>query len=167
MPKQSADRVYVCIRRLISAPGPPTAALPGAMADKGLTPPGPAGPLEPARCLFEPHPIGRRMSLERRVLRRESVLRVGSCSCACFLRGLHAPRHATKSLPCPVDASRPQLSKNAGRNARASWITTFRDFPGQSPFTAGRRRAVILRPEPGQGSVSSIRAVPSARSSGA
>ncbi len=41
-------------------------------------------------------------------LGRESVLRVGSCWCASFLRGMDAPRRATTVRTCPVDASRPR-----------------------------------------------------------
>jgi hypothetical protein len=41
-------------------------------------------------------------------LGRESVLRVGSCWCASFLRGMDAPRRATTVRTCPVDANRPR-----------------------------------------------------------
>lgn len=64
-----------------------------------------------------PRPIGRQAEDPRPVLGRESELRFGSYGFACFLRGQHAPRRATPSLPCPVECHiGPNLSKTG--NAR-------------------------------------------------
>ena len=70
-------------------------------------------------------------------LGRESVLRVGSCCCASFLRGMDAPRRATTVRTCPVDASRP-------RAVAFTW------FEGEAECSAEsgrgkRRRAVPTR----------------------
>lgn len=45
-------------------------------------------------------------------LGRESVLRVGSRCCACFYRGLHAPRRATTGRDRPVEANSGPIVKD-------------------------------------------------------
>ena len=65
-------------------------------------------------------------------LGRESVLRVGSCCCASFLRGMDAPRRATTVRTCPVDASRP-------RSVTLAW------FESEGECSAEARRSKRLR----------------------
>jgi hypothetical protein len=74
-----------------------------------LVPRRPGGALEPARFFARADLIGRRVHSTSLVLGSESVLRVGSCCFASFLRGLDAPRLATMDRVRPVEASRPRL----------------------------------------------------------
>lgn len=61
----------------------------------------------------ELHPIGHWAGSGQPKLGCESVLRVGSFGFAYFLRGKHAPRRATSSLPCPVDSGSAPLREGS------------------------------------------------------
>ncbi len=56
-----------------------------------------------------PRPIRRQVGDRLRIYAASAYCGLAVISVACFLRGQHAPRHATSSLPCPVETSRPQL----------------------------------------------------------
>jgi hypothetical protein len=59
--------------------------------------------------IWIPRPIRRQVGDRLRNYAASAYCGSAVISVACFLRGQHAPRHATSSLPCPVETSRPQL----------------------------------------------------------